>query len=372
MDSIVENTLENEEDTASSEQQTNVGVTDEKLNELIESMETNIRVIGCGGAGNNTVNRMFEEGIDGADLVAVNTDARDLINTNADSKLLIGEKICNGRGAGSVPRQGEQSAEENREEIEDLVRDQDMVFITAGMGGGTGTGAAPVVAEVASQHALTVSVVTTPFHSEGQTRMDNAKGGLERLRQHSDTVIVVPNERLLDHVPEVPLEQAFRVADEVLMRSVKGITELIKTPSLVNLDFADVRTIMGEGGVAMIGLGESSSSSRSTYEDSVLEALRSPLLDVNISGATNVLVNVTGGPNMKMEEAEGVVKTVEEKIDGSARIIWGAGTNEDLQSTIRTMVIVTGVDSPQIYGPNEETTTEDSTTESDSSIDFIA
>ena len=228
-----------------------------------------------------------------------------------------------------------------------------MVFITAGLGGGTGTGCAPVVARAAHEEgALTIAIVTLPFSSEGAIRMENAEAGLERLRDIADTVIVVPNDRLIEVVPKLPLYAAFKVADEVLMRAVKGITELITVPGLVNLDFADIRAVMEKGGVAMIGMGESEAQDKSA--DSVRKAIRSPLLDIDISCATSALVNVTGGPDMTMAEAEGVVEEVYALIDPDARIIWGAQIDPTMQNTVRTLLILTGVRSPQIYGRNEK------------------
>jgi cell division protein FtsZ len=228
-----------------------------------------------------------------------------------------------------------------------------MVFVTAGLGGGTGTGSAPIVAKAARESgALTIAIVTTPFTAEGEVRRTNAEAGLERLRDVADTVIVVPNDRLLDAVGKLPIRQAFKISDEVLMRSVKGITELITKPGLVNLDFADVKTVMERGGVAMIGLGDSDSEAKA--EDSVKDALRSPLLDVDISGANSALVNVTGGSDMSIEEAEGVVEEIYDRIDPDARIIWGTSVDEDLDGEMRTMVVVTGVESPQIYGRSDE------------------
>lgn len=373
MDSLVEDAMESEDQTEQDVDVSNVndgennrGMSQEEIEQIANSLETQISVVGCGGGGCNTVNRIAEEGIHGAELVAVNTDAQDLKYSSADTKLLIGKETCNGRGAGSVPKRGEESAREDIEQIEEIVQDQDMVFITAGMGGGTGTGAAPVVAEVASEHALTISVVTTPFTAEGKARLDNAEGGLRRLQDHSDTVIVVPNDRLLDFAPNLPLQKAFKLADEVLMRSVKGITELITKPSLVNLDFADIRTVMEGGGVAMIGLGEADSADKA--ESSVTEALESPLLDVNISNASNVLVNVNGGPNMQIDEAQGVVELLNNRVSDEARIIWGAGVDEELQGKIRSMIVITGVESPQIYGGD----TSDESSDTDASdIDFV-
>ncbi len=381
MESIVEDAIEAEEieeNTESvdnsgldTETDTSKGMSDSEIAEIASSLQTSISVVGCGGGGCNTVNRIAEEGIEGAELVALNTDAQDLQECRADVKYLIGKETCQGRGAGSIPKIGEEAAREDIETIEEIVQDQDMVFITAGMGGGTGTGSAPVVAEVASEHALTIAIVTTPFTAESRARRENAEGGLKRLRENADTVIVVPNDRLLDFAPNVPMQKAFKLCDEVLMRSLKGITELITQPNLVNLDFADVCTIMEGGGVAMIGLGESDAAEKA--EDSVTKALSSPLLDVNISNASNVLVNVTGGPHMQIEEAQGVVERLNERVSDDARIIWGSGINDDLQGKIRTMIVITGVESPQIYGGDDsdaeiESITTDNTIED---IDYV-
>ena len=361
MDSIVEDAIDEAEDAeeAASEDFSGTSpsggtpqsgtMTDDELRDVLQDLQTDITVVGCGGGGGNTVNRMHEEGIHGAKLVAANTDVQHLVNIEADTKVLMGQQKTQGRGAGSLPQVGEEAALESQEEIYDAIEGSDMVFVTAGLGGGTGTGSAPVVAKAARDSgALTISIVTTPFTAEGEVRRTNAEAGLERLRDVSDTVIVVPNDRLLDAVGKMPVRQAFQVADEVLMRSVKGITELITKPGLVNLDFADVRTVMEKGGVAMIGLGESDSESKA--QDSVKSALRSPLLDVDISGANSALVNVTGGNDMSIEEAEGVVEEIYDRIDPDARIIWGTSIDEELDGSMRTMIVVTGVDSPQIYG----------------------
>ncbi|ACL15552.1 cell division protein FtsZ [Methanosphaerula palustris] len=325
----------------------------EDLEEVLRDLKTEVAVIGCGGGGSNTITRMMEEGIHGARLIAINTDAQHLSRIQADSRILIGRQRTRGLGAGSLPQIGEEAALETEEDIRRAVVGCDMVFITAGLGGGTGTGSAPVVAKAAHEEgALTIAVVTLPFVAEGAIRMENAEAGLERLRDVADTVIVVPNDRLLEVVPRLPLYAAFKVSDEVLMRAVKGITELITMPGLVNLDFADVRTVMERGGVAMIGMGESDSEDKAI--DSVKKALRSPLLDVEISGATAALVNVVGGPDMTMEEAEGVVQEVYNRIDPSARIIWGAQVDPDMEHKMRTMLVVTGVQSAQIYGRSEK------------------
>ncbi|AKG92562.1 cell division protein FtsZ [Geoglobus ahangari] len=322
---------------------------DDEILQMLHELKTVIRVVGVGGSGCNTITRMFEEGIEGAELIAINTDVQHLYYTKADKRILIGKKRTRGLGAGSLPQVGEEAAKENEEEIRALLEGSDLVFITCGLGGGTGTGAAPVVAEAAQDAgALTIAVVTLPFSAEGAIRRANAEAGLERLREVTDTVIVIPNDRLLEVVPNYPMQLAFKVADEVLMRAVKGITELITKPALINLDFADVRTVMEKGGVAMIGLGEASGEDKAS--ESVRKALKSPLLDVDITGAKAALVNVTGGPDMTIEEAESIVEEIYSKIDPDARIIWGAMIDPSLENTIRTLVIVTGVKSPQIFG----------------------
>lgn len=320
-----------------------------ELEAMLKDLQTNIKVVGCGGGGSNSAQRMQQEGIKGAEVVAVNTDAQHLLNVTTERKILIGKKKTRGLGAGSLPQIGEDAALESIDEVRSVVDGSDMVFITAGLGGGTGTGSAPVVAESARDAgALTIAVVTLPFSVEGHVRRENAEAGLERLRDVADTVIVVPNDKLLEVVPRLPLQAAFKVSDEVLMRAVKGITELITKPGLVNLDFADVRTVMQNGGVAMIGLGEADGENKAV--ESVQKALRSPLLDVDISGATSALVNVVGGPDMTIAEAESVVQEVYSRIDPNARLIWGAQVDPDLEHSVRTMLVVTGVKSPQIYG----------------------
>ena len=378
MDSIVEDAIDEAEEPAGEAGDVGANgagdgastgtMTDDELQEVLEDLQTNITVVGCGGAGGNTVNRMSEEGIRGAKLVAANTDVQHLVSIDADTKILMGRDETEGRGAGSLPQVGEEAAIESQAEIRDAISGSDMVFVTAGLGGGTGTGSAPVVAKAAREAgALTISIVTTPFTAEGEVRRTNAEAGLERLRDVSDTVIVVPNDRLLDSVGKLPVRQAFKMSDEVLMRSVKGITELITRPGLVNLDFADVRTVMEKGGVAMIGLGESDADTKS--ETSVQSALRSPLLDVDISSANSALVNVTGGSDMSIEEAEGVVEEIYDRIDPDARIIWGTSIDEELDGEMRTMIVVTGVESPQIYGRNEAV--QDQAEEKLQDIDYV-
>ncbi len=322
---------------------------EDEILQILHELKTVIKVVGVGGSGCNTITRMFEEGIEGAELIAINTDVQHLYYTKAHRRILIGKRTTRGLGAGSLPQIGEEAAKENEDEIRAVLEGSDLVFITCGLGGGTGTGAAPVVAEAAQEAgALTIAVVTMPFSAEGAVRRANAEAGLERLRESTDTVIVIPNDRLLEVVPNYPMQLAFKVADEILMRAVKGITELITKPALINLDFADVRTVMEKGGVAMIGLGEASGEDKAS--ESVRKALKSPLLDVDISGAKAALVNVTGGPDMTIEEAESIVEEIYSKIDPDARIIWGAMIDPELENTIRTLLIVTGVKSPQIFG----------------------
>ena len=322
---------------------------DNQLEELLAKKAAAIKVIGIGGAGNNTISRMAEIGIKGAELIALNTDAKDLLCCVCDKKILIGKELSGGLGAGSNPKVGEEAAREQEKEIKDTLRSADMVFITCGLGGGTGTGAAPVVAEIAKKlGALTVGVVTLPFSMEGKRRLENAMDGLERLQSNTDTIIVIPNDKLLEIAPDLPLYTAFKVADEILTNAVKGVSELITKPGLINRDFADIRAIMKEGGVAMIGVGESDSTNRAI--ESVEKAINNPLLDVDIGGAKGALIVVSGGPTMSLDEAKKVIEVVSKKLDDDAKINWGAQISNDLGETVRTLLIVTGVTSPQIFG----------------------
>ncbi len=322
---------------------------DEELERILASLKTNIKIIGCGGGGCNTINRLVEDGVMGADLYATNTDAQHLLTVHAPHKILLGKRSTRGLGAGALPQVGEEAAREAEEELKGALNGGDIVFVTCGLGGGTGTGAAPFVAALAKEMgALTICICTTPFKAEGHIRAENAEYGLERLRSVADTVIVIPNDKLTELVPRLSLNAAFKVADEILMRSIKGITEIITKPGLVNLDFNDLKTIMKGGGVAMIGLGESESDNRAI--DAVEEALNSPLLEVDISGATGALINVTGGNDMTVAEAEAVAEEVYSRINSNARIIWGATIDPSMESSIRVMIVVTGVKSKQILG----------------------
>jgi cell division protein FtsZ len=322
---------------------------DRELEELLSKHRAKIKVIGVGGGGNNTINRITEIGIAGSETIAINTDAQDLLYTNADTKILVGKETTSGLGAGSIPKIGEESARENEQDIRKTLQGSDMIFITCGLGGGTGTGAAPVVAEISKKMGcLTVGIVTIPFTMEGQRRYENAIIGLEKMERIVDTLIVIPNDKLLELAPDLPLQTSFKVADEILTNAVKGIAELVTKAGLVNLDFADIKAVMGDGGVALIGVGESDTENRAV--EAVEKAISNPLLDVDISGATGALINVSGGQDLTLSEARKVVEAVSERLDEDARIIWGAQVSDDLENTLRTMLIVTGVTSPQIFG----------------------
>jgi len=326
---------------------------DEELQKILQGLKTNIKIIGCGGGGSNTINRLAEAGIIGADLFAANTDAQHLLMTRAPHKILLGRRVTRGLGAGALPQVGEEAAREAEQEIKAALKDADIVFITCGLGGGTGTGSAPFTAQVAKElGALTIAICTWPFTAEGSVRAENAEWGLERLRNIADTVIVIPNDKLLEVVPKLSVNAAFKVADEVLMRSIKGITEVVTKPGLVNLDFNDIKTIMKSGGVAMIGLGESDDDDAAVV--AVNEAINSPLIEMDISEASAALVNVTGGSDMTVTQAEQVAEIIQSKISPGARIIWGAAIDESLENTIRVMVVITGVKSKHVLGPKKD------------------
>ena len=326
-----------------------VGTQDAELERILASLRTNIKILGIGGGGCNTVDRLVEAGIVGAELYACNTDAQHLLTIRSPHKVLLGRRVTRGLGAGALPQIGEESAREAADELRSIVHGADMVFITCGLGGGTGTGGAPIVAQLAKEvGALTIAICTFPFRAEGAIRAENAEFGLEKLRHFADTVVVIPNDKLLEIVPRLALNAAFKVADDVLMRAIKGITEVITKPGLVNLDFNDIKTVMKGGGVAMIGLGESDSDNRS--EEAIEEAINSPLIDVDISAATGALVNVTGGNDMSVAEAEKVAEIVQSRIAPNARIIWGASVDPALEHTMRVMLVSTGVKSKQIMG----------------------
>ncbi|MHA1904330.1 MAG: cell division protein FtsZ [Candidatus Thorarchaeota archaeon] len=329
--------------------------TDEELADLLETVTARILVVGVGGAGNNAVTRLMDVGVEGAETLAVNTDAQDLYFCNSHHKLLLGKETCGGLGAGNDPDIGETAAIETYDVIKDVTRG-DLVFVTAGMGGGTGTGAAPHVAKAAQENgALTVAIVCLPFEVEGSTRKKNATRGLNALMEHVDTLIAIPNEKLLEIAPDLSLPEAFMVADEVLVRAVKGIAELISKPGLVNLDFADVRTTMKNGGVSIIALGEGQGEERA--EEAVFNALRNPLIDVSIENARNILVNVSGSTDLQLVEAKRVVELVTEQVNPDAEVIYGALIVPELEDRLRVTIIASGVSSPYIFDSGSEPVT---------------
>ena len=325
---------------------------DHELAEILKNQTTKIKVVGIGGGGGNSLSRMKEIGIKGGELIAINTDAQDLLYSNADYKILIGKELTQGLGAGSNPRIGEEAAKESESEIKKKLAGSDMVFITCGLGGGTGTGGSSVVANVAKKlGALTIGVVTLPFTIEGKKRIENAMNGLEKLESVIDTLIVIPNDKLLELAPELPLYTAFKIADEILTNAVKGITELATTSGLVNLDFADIKAVMADGGVSLIGMGESDSNNRAI--EAVEKAINNPLLDVDISNAAGALVNIIGGQDMSLDECKSIIETVGNKLSPDAKLIWGAQITADMDKSIRVLLIVTGVKSSQILGHGE-------------------
>ena len=347
-------------------------MSDKEIQDILNNSQARIKVVGTGGSGNNTMRRLSEVGIDGADTIAMNTDAQHLLITLAQKKLLIGRTITRGLGAGSDPELGEAASKESIKDIEKLLQNADLVFITCGLGGGTGTGSAPVVAQVAKEiGALTVGVVTLPFSVEGRRRMENALGGLKKLRKEADTVIVIPNDKLLEIVPDLPINAAFKVADEILVNAVKGITELITKPGLVNLDFADVRAVLSNGGAAMIGLGESEieGDSEGRALEAVEDALNSPLLDIDVSESTRALVNVVGGCDMTLREAEMIVEAVASKIHANAHIIWGAMIDDELKrNKIKAMVVIAGGRFPYL---DEKVTAEGNKDEELEGVEYV-
>jgi cell division protein FtsZ len=320
-----------------------------------------IKVLGVGGGGSNAVNRMIEEGIQGVEFIAVNTDAQALMLAQAPQRMRIGDKLTKGLGSGGHPEVGDKAAQESSEEIKSLLKGADMVFVTAGMGGGTGTGAAPVIAKLAKETgALTIGVVTKPFTFEGAKRRKVADEGIARLREGVDTLIVIPNDRLLQVVDKkASIQQAFRMADEVLRQGIQGISELITIPGLINLDFADVRSIMNEGGSALMAIGRASGDNRA--QNAAEQAIHSALLDVSIEGAQGILFNVTGGPDLSLYEVNEAAEIIRRTADPDANIIFGAVIDPELKDEIRITVIATGFEAikeQKVPAPDEAKTIE--------------
>ena len=310
--------------------------------------QANIKVIGSGGAGNNMVGWLYNKGITGAEIIACNTDQQQLEVTNADKKFLIGKDLTRGLGCGGFPEKGMEAAQESINELKACLKNADMVFVCAGMGGGTGTGSAPVIAQIAKETgAIVIGTVTMPFKIE-RARVDKAEFGLEQLRKNSDTVIVIDNNRLVEIAGNLPIQQAFAVANELIATMLKGIVETIAIPSLVNLDYADVRAIMKNGGIAAIGVGASDTNNR--VVEAVKGALDNPLLEIDYEGATGALIHIAGGPDMTLDEISRVGELVTEKMDDHANVIWGARVDDSLKGKITVMTIVTGVNSPWMFG----------------------
>ncbi len=310
--------------------------------------QASIKVVGVGGGGSNAVNWLYKKGISGADVIAINTDKAHLEMIEADTKILIGRSLTKGLGCGGFPGVGRESAKEQLAEIKNALKGTDMVFITAGMGGGTGTGAAPVVAKVAKEeNAIVIAAVTIPFSIE-KARIDKAEFGLEELRDICDTVIVIDNNKLVKIAGNLPIQQAFAVANELISTMIKGIVEIIAVPSLVNLDYADVKAIMADGDVSVVGIGESDSANR--VEEAVKRALSNQLLDVSYEGATGALIHVTGGPDLTLDEVNRAGQLLTETLDPDANVIWGSRVDSTMKGKIRVMAIITGVTSPQVLG----------------------
>ena len=311
-------------------------------NNLNVGAVANIKVIGVGGGGNNAVNRMIDANITSAQFVAINTDKQALLLSKAEHRLQIGEKLTRGLGAGADPEIGQKAAEESKASISEMLKDCDLVFITAGMGGGTGTGAAPIVAQIAKEMGiLTIAVVTKPFGFEGQTRIDNCEKGLENLKKYVDTLVIIPNDKLLKLVPKgTPIIEAFMYADDILRQGIQGISDLIVTPSLINLDFADVRTVMKNRGLAHMGIGRSKGENKTV--EAVRQAVFSPLLETSIEGATGVIINVKGGLDLALDEVYEAADLVKDVVDEKCNIIFGSGIDESLNDEVEITIIATG------------------------------
>ncbi len=314
--------------------------------------QANIKVVGCGGGGSNAINWLYKKGVQGAEIIALNTDKQHLDLVEADRKLLIGKDLTRGLGCGGYPDKGREAAREQLSELKEMLRGSDMVFVTAGLGGGTGTGSAPVVAQIAKETgAIVIGTVTMPFDIE-RARIEKAEFGLQQLRDTCDTVIVIDNNRLVSIAGNLPIQQAFAVANELISTMIKGIVEIIAVPSLVNLDYADVKAIMANGDVSVIGVGESDTDNR--VEEAVKRALSNPLLDVSYQGATGALIHVTGGNDLTLDEVSRAGELITEALDKDANVIWGARISNEMSGKLRIMTIVTGVSSPYILGKMEK------------------
>lgn len=322
--------------------------TNAQFSNEVEVGQANIKVIGVGGAGNNMVNWLYKKGIRGAEIIACNTDLQHLNITEADKKFLLGKEVTRGLGCGGFAEKGAEAAQESMQLIKETLRGSDMIFVCGGMGGGTGTGACPEVAKVGKETgAIVIGTVTMPFKIE-RARVDKAEFGLKQLRNVCDTVIVIDNNRLVTIAGNLPVQQAFAVANELIATMIKGIVETIAIPSLVNLDFADVKAIMTDGGVAAIGVGASDTNNR--VEEAVKGALSNPLLDISYSGATGAIIQISGGTDLTLDEINQIGELVTESMDQDANVIWGARVSDEMKGKLTVMTIITGVKSPWILG----------------------
>lgn len=348
--------------------------TQEKVQEAApqEIGTANIKVIGCGGAGSNMVSWLYRKGVRGAEIIACNTDKQHLEMTESDKKFLIGAELTRGLGCGGYPDKGAKAAQENIQDLKETIKGSDMTFVCAGMGGGTGTGSAPVVAQVARDAgSIVIGTITMPFKIE-RARIDKAEFGLQQLRKVSDTVIVIDNNRLVSIAGNLPVQQAFAVANELVATMIRGIVETIAIPSLVNLDYADVKAIMQNGGVAAIGVGVSDTANR--VEEAVKGALSNPLLEISYAGATGALIHIEGGPDMTLDEVSQIGELVTESLDEDANVIWGARVSDSMKGKITVMTIITGVNSPWILGKETRETrqTETRRISDELGIDYFA
>lgn len=323
---------------------------DLEIEQIADQLNVCIKLVGCGGAGCNTVNRCIDDGLSGIQMLAINTDAKHLLTIKSPKKILIGKTTTRGLGAGARPEVGEKAAMENELDIKEWLKDSQIVFVTAGMGGGTGTSSSFVVGRLAKEmRALTVGVVTLPFRSEGELRMENAMAGLSKLSKVCDTTIVIPNDTLIELVPNLPVQAAFKVADELLLQTIKGLTDMLTRAGLVNVDYADLKTILNEGGVSLIGVGEAAGKPTERVQDAVEEALNSPLLGkIDLKDARGALVRVVGGPDMNIEEAAKAAEIITSRIKPEARLIWGCSVEPEMNGRIKLLLIITGARSQYV------------------------
>jgi cell division protein FtsZ len=321
---------------------------DEELKKFVEKTKIKIKVVGCGGAGNNTISRLIQMGIKNVETIAINTDALDLLYTDANKKILIGKETTKGLGAGADISIGRKAAEEQIDEIKNAIKGADLLFLTAGLGGGSGSSSIPLVAKLAKEmKILTISVVTLPFLMEGKHRAENARIALEELEQYVDTLIVIQNEKLLEVVPNLTLAEAFKFADEILANSVKGIVDVVLNPGLVNVDFADLKAIVREGKFGVIGLGESDSEKRSI--EAAEKAISHPLLNIEVSNGKAALIDIMSDPSITVKESQKVIETIASKLSEDAKIIWGVQIDKNLNGKLKTLVVITGLEKPEYF-----------------------